>query len=132
MTNNDNKISIEEVYARILGIFSTLSENQMRNLLKSLEKWQKSKSVEKRKHHRQLTSIWAECSTNRYVYTDFIKNLSVGGLFIETRFPFFVGEELTSTFSLSDPENPIRITGKIVRVNSKGIGMQFDELLPDP
>ena len=35
------------------------------------------------------------------------------------------------TFSLTDAENPIKITGKIVRVDSNGIGVQFEELLPD-
>jgi len=131
MTNNDNKIGREEVYSKILTIISILSEAQMRKLLKSLEKWQQSKSDEKRKYPRKQTFIWTECSANSRFFTDFIQNLSVSGLFIETQFPFFVGEELSMTFSFPGTDDPIKITGKIVRVDSNGIGVQFDELLSD-
>jgi len=131
MTNNDNKIDREEVYSKILTIISILSEAQMRKLLKSLEKWQQSKFDEKRKYPRKQTFIWTECSANSRFFTDFIQNLSVSGLFIETQFPFFVGEELSMTFSFPGTDDPIKITGKIVRVDSNGIGVQFDELLSD-
>ncbi len=131
MTNNDNKIGREEVYNKILAIILALSEAQMRNLLKSLEKWQQSKFDEKRKYHRKQTFIWTECSANTRFFTDFIQNLSVSGLFIETQLPFFVGEELSMTFSLPGADDPIKITGKIVRIDSNGIGVQFDEHLTD-
>ena len=96
-----------------------------------MEKWQQSNLVENRKYHRKKTFIRAECTLNRFVYTDFIQNLSASGLFIETQLPIFVGEELSLTFSLTDIEDHVKITGKIVRVDSKGIGVQFEELLPD-
>ncbi len=35
------------------------------------------------------------------------------------------------TFSLSGADDPIKITGKIVRVNTRGIAVQFDEVLTD-
>ncbi len=114
-----------------MAIILALSEAQMRNLLKSLEKWQQSKFDEKRKYHRKQTFIWTECSANTRFFTDFIQNLSVSGLFIETQLPFFVGEELSMTFSLPGADDPIKITGKIVRIDSNGIGVQFDELLTD-
>ena len=131
MTNNSNKFSSEEVYDRILKIIADLSEKQQRNLLDRLEKWRRSKFKEKRKYPRKQTFIWAECSANRRALNDFIQNLSVGGLFIETQIPFFVGEGLSMTFSLSGADDPIKITGKIVRVNTRGIAVQFDEVLTD-
>jgi len=35
------------------------------------------------------------------------------------------------TFSLPGADDPIKITGKIVRVNTRGIAVQFDEVLTD-
>jgi len=131
MTNDDNQISKEEVYNKILTIIASLSESQMRNLLKKLVNWQQSKFDEKRKCPRKSTFIWTECSADTRFFTDFIQNLSVSGLFIETQLPFFVGEELSMTFSLPGADDPIKITGKIVRIDSKGIGVQFDALLSD-
>jgi hypothetical protein len=131
MTNNDNKIGREEVYNKILTIIPTLSFVQMRNLLKFLEKWQQSKFDEKRKYPRKKTFVWTECSADTRFFTDFIQNLSVSGLFIETQLPFFVGEKLSMTFSLPGADDPIKISGKIVRIDSNGIGVQFDEVLSD-
>jgi hypothetical protein len=131
MTNNDNQLTREEVYNKILTIIASLSESQMRNLLKSLVNWQQSKFDEKRKYPRKQTFVWTECSASTRFFTDFIQNLSVSGLYIETQLPFFVGEELSMTFSLPGADAPIKITGKIVRIDSNGIGVQFDELLSD-
>ncbi len=131
MENNDNKSSIAEVQARIFQIISTLSEGQMRKLLESLEKWQQPKFEKQRKYHRKKTLIWVECSGDRRALYDFIQNISVSGLFIETLVPFNVGEEFSMTFSLPGAEDPIKITGKIARLDSRGIGVKFDELLHD-
>jgi hypothetical protein len=131
MTINNNQLTREEVYNKILTIIASLSESQMRNLLKSLVNWQQSKFDEKRKHPRKKTFVWTECSADTRFFTDFIQNLSVSGLFIETQLPFFVGEKLSMTFSLPGADDPIKITGKIVRIDSNGIGVQFDEVLSD-
>jgi hypothetical protein len=131
MTINDNQLTIKEVYNKILTIIASLSESQMRNLLKSLVNWQRSKFDEKRKYPRKKTFVWTECSASTRFFTDFIQNLSVSGLFIETQLPFFVGEALSMTFSLPGADAPFKITGKIVRIDSNGIGVQFDELLSD-
>ena len=131
MTNDDNKMDIKEVQSRISEIISRMSEAQSRKFLKGLEKWQQFNLVENRKYQRKKTFILVDCSNDRIVFTDFIQNLSASGLFIETRLPLYVGEELSLTFSLTDIEDHVKITGKIVRVDSKGIGVQFEELLPD-
>ena len=131
MLNNDNKMGKEEVYNKILTILPTLSEAQLRKLLENLEKWQQSEFDEKRKYPRKKTFIWTECSADSRFFTDFIQNLSASGLFIETQLPFFVGEALSMTFSLPGADAPIKITGKIVRIDSNGIGVQFDSLLSD-
>ncbi len=131
MVNDDNKMDIKEIRSRISEIISRMSEAQSRKFLKGLEKWQQFNLVENRKYQRKKTFILVDCSNDRIVFTDFIQNLSASGLFIETRLPLYVGEELSLTFSLTDIEDHVKITGKIVRVDSKGIGVQFEELLPD-
>jgi len=124
-------MDIKEVQSRISEIISRMSEAQSRKFLKGLEKWQQFNLVENRKYQRKKTFILVDCSNDRIVFTDFIQNLSASGLFIETRLPLYLGEELSLTFSLTDIEDHVKITGKIVRVDSKGIGVQFEELLPD-
>ncbi len=74
-------------------------------------------------------AIHIDCSGNICAFTDFIQNISVGGLYIETQIPLFVDQELSMSFFLSDNETPIKNTGSIVRGDERGIGIQFGKPL---
>ena len=51
------------------------------------------------------------------------------GIFIETETPLFVNQELTTTFFLPGFNAPVKVKGKVVRSDSKGIAIEFDEIL---
>jgi hypothetical protein len=118
-------MDIKEVRSRISEIISRMSEGESRKLLKGLEKWQQSKPPDKRKHHRKYVSIYAICETKNCNFRNFTKNISVGGVFIETETSISANEDLFMTLLHSSFEIPIRTGGKIVRVDSKGIGVKF-------
>jgi len=125
MTDDDNKMDIKEVRSRISEIISRMSEAESRKLLKGLERWQQSKPPDKRKHPRKYASIYAICETRNSNFRDFTKNISVGGVFIETETSLSVNEDVFMTLLHSGFEVPIRASGKIVRVDPKGIGVKF-------
>jgi len=131
MTNNDTEISREEIYSRISAIIPKLSEVQARNLLKFLEKWEQSGVTEKRNYPRKQNLVTVYNSNQFWAWTDLIQNLSCSGLYIETQLPLYVGQGLSMTFSLTDSEEEIKIKGEIVRADSNGIGVEFDEPLTD-
>jgi len=58
--------------------------------------------------------------------TGLIKNISLGGMFIETNNEFFIGNHLDLSFKIPDNEYPIEAKGKVVRNNFSGIGVKFD------
>ena len=59
-------------------------------------------------------------------YTDFIRNISRNGMFIETHWPFMSGEKLSLTFNPPEIKRSIKISGEIVRINPKGIGVKCE------
>jgi len=131
MESNDNKIGRNEVRAFIFEIIDDMSETEMRQLLKDLESWRKSKN-EKRRYPRRSTPMEITYSSDqRRVFEDFIRNISAGGLFIETNLVTELGQKLTMTFSHPDSGDPIKVLGKIIRVDSGGIGVKFNKLLSD-
>jgi hypothetical protein len=143
MENDDIKLSINNVRSRILQIFpnipeaemrslntelisklsgidqkqilsllmSNMSESAIRNLLERLEKWQQSKVAEKRKHPRKSSFIPVDCSSE-----------GANG-------NFYVGQQITLIFSLPKAEEEINIDGEVVRLDSEGIGVKFNEPL---
>ncbi len=131
MEINDNELGRNEVRAFIFEIIDDMSDTEMRQLLKDLEKWQKSKD-EKRKFTRRSTLIDITYSSGqRRIFEDFVRNISAGGLYIETNLLTELGQKLTMTFSHPGSGDPIKVLGKVVRVDSGGIGVKFNKLLSD-
>jgi hypothetical protein len=131
MVDNDTTLTIKEVEARLSAIISNMSETEKRELLERLEKWEESMVQEDRKHNRRHTSIYAVFSGQDCYFRDYIKDISAGGLFIETDTALFINQELVITFFLPGAKKPIKIRGKVVRTDPKGFGIKFDDLLPD-
>ena len=131
MESNDNELGRNEVRAFIFEIIDDMSETEMRQLLKDLEGWQKSKN-EKRKYPRKSTLMEITYSSDqRRVFEYFVRNISAGGLFIETNLVTELGQKLTMTFSHPGSGDPIKVLGKIIRVDSGGIGVKFNKLFSD-
>ena len=131
MANDDQKISLTEVRGRLFELIFEMTETESRELKEKLEKKQYSEHEEKerRKHPRKKAFIHVNCSGNKCAFTDFIQNISDSGLYIETQIPLFTDQKLSMSLSPPGPKDPIKIIGKIVRVDSRGIGVKFDELL---
>ena len=79
----------------------------------------------KRRHYRKPFFMVVDYTAQGHAYRDFIQNISPGGVFIETRTPFRVGQELSLTFALPTRQRHIKISGEVVRINPQGIGVKF-------
>ena len=82
--------------------------------------------VEKRRHPRIPCLVAVEYVAQGRAYTDFIRDTSRGGMFIETHLPFMIGEKLSLTFNTPEKKRPIKISGEVVRINPKGIGVKCE------
>lgn len=119
-TENRNNLSL---------LISSISETERRELLKKLVNWYHSKSIELRENPRKSFSMPVEHSTNDVRFIYFIQNISDGGVFIQTDENFQIGQQIIMNFSLFKVDQEIAVRGKVVRVDSRGIGMKFDELI---
>ena len=133
MENDYDRMRIAELQARILEIIPTLSEEQMRTLLRGLDQWQQTEPDaaeqpgfnEKRRYPRKKASIYTICETETDNFREYTKNTSSGGVFIETASSMSVDEEVFLTLFHSSFDTPVRAKGKIVWVNPKGVGVEF-------
>jgi Tfp pilus assembly protein PilZ len=58
-------------------------------------------------------------------YRDSMRDISLGGMFIETPLLLEVGQEVTVSIPFSDGRPPVRLRGEVVRVAADGIGVRF-------
>ena len=84
---------------------------------------------EKRYHPRETPLIVVYFVIQKRAYAGIIQNISRGGIFIETVELFSVGQELTMTFFYPEKQKHIKISGTIVRIDPKGIGVKFKDSL---
>ena len=131
MQKNTNVLKSSEVTARLFEEIFNLPETVRRNLLSALFEREQNNFDVNRRNPRKPSKIAVDCLIDNLSFTHFIENISRSGVFIETELPFLNNKALSMTFRLPGNEVPIKTAGKIVRTDSKGIGVQFDEVLAD-
>jgi uncharacterized protein (TIGR02266 family) len=78
-----------------------------------------------RKDLRINCLISVDYSDSDRFFKDYIQDISSGGVFIKTREPFSIGEEIMLSLSLSNDKNAFRIPAEVVRTSEEGIGVKF-------
>jgi len=117
----DVKAQLKNFLKDTMVSLESASEDQQRRLLSAL---QELKADDRRKHPRKPCSIPATAAITR-CFTGYIRDMSGGGAFLETTAAFEPGEHVTLTFASPNENKPIRVTGRVVRRTSQGIGVQF-------
>jgi hypothetical protein len=111
-----------DITFRLFELITEMTDEEQQQLLQELEK----KLVhQKRKHERTRTNLTVYYATHDRAYRDIIQNISPSGVFIETREPFLVGQEILLNFTPARNNDPIKVRGKIVRVTPAGVGVKF-------
>lgn len=107
---------------RILDMVKRLPGDKQTELLGLLEQWQ---AEEQRNHRRTVCLAPIDYASGSRLFRDFIRNLSRGGAFIETREPFAVGQTITLTLDIPNSMDHFKVFGEIVRAEPPGIAVQF-------
>ena len=123
----DHKIRQYNVtISELIKLILNLNEEHQEALLK---KGRELLSKEKRAP-RKSCKIPVKYQTFDRVYSDRIMNISQSGVFIDTRRPIFVGEEILMDFQIEGVNKALRMEGKVVHASSRGVGIEFKKIDP--
>jgi len=84
--------------------------------------------VDKRQNERFACAVDVEYDIEDWSYGGRIRDISLGGVYIETKQPASLDQEIMLTLNTPNMERHCTITGKIVRRDPKGIGVRFKAL----
>ena len=115
------------VIAKLYNLVLNLNEAQQLALLK---KAQELCTKEKRIHERKICRIPVKYTAYDRIYSDCITNISQNGLFIETKKPLIVSDEIIMIFALDGLNEWLKIRGEIVHTNRMGVGVEFKNISP--
>ncbi len=123
MTLIDNdKDGYEElnVFDQLVELISKMTDGEQEKLLEALKK----RRAEQREERMELYSE-TRFTVSGEDYKGVVLDLSSSGLFIETDEPFSIGQEISINWQRSQDAKIIKVRGRIARVESNGIGIQF-------
>jgi hypothetical protein len=123
MASSFNRSDEHSTTRRLSEFLDNLNIDEIRILSRLLENWGKK---DQRKHPRTPCSIMTEYMIDDRVYKDKIKNISLGGAFIQSRKAFPAGLEISQSFFFPNFEIPIQSKSKIVWTGPDGFGVKFN------
>lgn len=124
METNEKRLQDPMVTHRLFEIITSMSDDERGTLLKLLEEGL-LKGKCRRAYVRKKIYLPVAYANDRHVYRNFVRDISLGGIFILTSVPFEVGEEIRIHFKPDDKDGPLKFLGKISRVSEEGIGVRF-------
>lgn len=80
---------------------------------------------ERRKHPRKPCRLPVDGLSGDSLFKGFVKNISLGGVFMETPVAFALDEEIVLRLAPPQSEEQIKVVGKIVWKDPDGVGVAF-------
>ena len=123
-----DKISDQNTTTRRMNdLINRLSLDEQRILAKLINNWE---NRDQRTHPRTQCSIVTDYAMNKQSHRALIRNISLGGAFIESAKLSPLNTYILQSFFFPNFEIPIHSKSKIVWRNPHGFGVQF-EILDD-
>jgi hypothetical protein len=121
----DNGAASKSVTDQLIATIKKLSDSQQAYLLEAVQDWIK----DSREYPRKDCQTDVIYSDNNRLAQGMIINISAGGLYLQPDSPFAVGQDVTLSFEHPFDEKQLKVNGKIVRSDEKGIGVKFDQTI---
>ncbi len=108
---------------QLMSLIKDLNEDHRRILLKVIQSanW---KAMGNREHTRKCL-VPSSHAPDEWDNTFIVRDISIGGAFIETDQEFSVGHKISIDLVGSDAEQTLTLEGEVVRSNPGGIGIKF-------
>jgi len=126
MDNIEDYHQDNDVILHLIKMILDMTSEERVDLLEKLEELPiKNLSLGERDGIRRLYDQSITFSTQDRQYTALCKDISSGGIFIQTEDVFQLGQLVTLDIPYSSGKESIKVPAEIVRVNSEGIGLKF-------
>ncbi|MEK6193966.1 MAG: PilZ domain-containing protein [Deltaproteobacteria bacterium] len=126
MADYDENSNSNSIILRLMERILAMNDEQRLDLLSKLEELpSKDLSMGDRDDVRKGFEKNISFSVHDRSYKALCKDISNGGLFIQTNEVFTVGQAVVLNIPFSDGSREIKVPAEIVRVSNNGIGLRF-------
>ena len=126
MAEHDAYSNSNAIIRKLMELILAMNDEQRLDLLNKLEELPiENLSLGERDAVRKTFGRHISFSVQEREYKAICKDISNGGIFIQTEEVFSVGQAVVLNIPFSDGRREIKVPAEIVRVSSHGIGMKF-------
>ncbi|MFH1982191.1 MAG: PilZ domain-containing protein [Pseudomonadota bacterium] len=122
---SEKAVDTQYVKSRLLALIDNLSDKSLLLLLKNAEQLPLKGN---RKELRKVCFIKINITTPDDRLNGTAHDISYSGIFVENSRPMALGREISLSFTAPGMAGPIEIKGEVVRMNPRGIGIQFKDM----
>jgi Tfp pilus assembly protein PilZ len=117
-------ITLSQLIRRIIE----LSQEEQEKLLRHIEtRMAGNDDSPERAHQRKNCLIAVDYAFNGRACRNFVQDISSGGMFIETRDKFTIGQDMTFAFTFA-AGRPFKCRGEVAWACGDGIGIRFRDI----
>ncbi len=128
MVPSDQESEKYDIIGRIVEQLYDMPVEDLKNLINSLS--ENNLTLQgtqyERQHDRKKCVITVDFATASRVFKNYIQDISNTGVFITTKEPFELNDEVVLVISFTGEQNPFKIPAQIVRQTNDGIGLRFN------
>lgn len=126
MADYDEHSNSNSIILRLMELILAMNDEQRMDLLNKLEALPSDDlSLGDRNEVRKEFEKNISFSVQDRKYRAICKDISNGGIFIQTNEVFSVGQTVILNIPFSDGSREIKVPAEIVRVSGQGIGLKF-------
>jgi Tfp pilus assembly protein PilZ len=124
---DDSDMHRQMIIARLFVLINQLDKD---TLLQRLRPFQHPNFRWVREYPRLACYLMVDFAAQGKAYRSCIRDISASGVFIETMDSFTSGQEIALCFTLSESNEmlPFKVKGRVTRVYSDGIGVQYENM----
>ena len=127
-TESDGISGARERQLLIARFFLLINQLQESDLLKFMNRYEQKRFAMLREYPRVPCNLSLDLAADGRAFNCFALDISAGGMFVESCEPFTMGQLVSICFSLADNQLPLKIKGRVVRLEHGGIGIKYEAL----
>lgn len=111
--------------ARFFLLINQLTEA---DLLRFMNRYEEKRFAMLREYSRVACNIHVDMAVDGRAVKCFATDISAGGMFVESCETFSMGQPVALCFSLADARLPLKLKGRVIRLEHDGVGINYEAL----
>jgi Tfp pilus assembly protein PilZ len=112
----------------IARFFLLINQLDEADLLRFMNRYEQKRFAMLREFPRVPCNLSLDLAADGRAINCFAIDISAGGMFVESCEPFTMGQSVSICFSLTDDQIPLKVNGRVVRLEHGGIGIKYESL----